>query len=397
MKTYDAVIVGAGPAGSIAAKTLAESGASVLVVEKKQEIGTPKRCAEGVNSRGLRSVGIKPDPQWAINEVHGAIVYSPSGKSIEIKLKDETGYIIERKIFEKFLAADAIRAGARYMVKTTALSAMVKDDYASGVRIEHMGKESVVGSKLLIAADGVDSKIARSCGINTLNKLADYHSGIQYEMVNVNANEDMLHIFFGGDVAPKGYAWIFPKGNTVANVGLGILGTESGDGKRAKDYLDRFIEKNEDIFKDASAIEMNAGGIPVSSGVDTFVGNGLMVAGDAAQQVNPIHGGGIVIAMRAAKIAGEVGAAALKEGDLSKGRLYEYEKIWRKTEGKKLKKLFRLRTFLEKLGEDDWEKLADIFTGDHISQLTAGNFSFVPKLILTKAPKYLPLVKKFLI
>lgn len=394
---YDAIVVGAGPAGSIAARILAENDIKTLVVEKKQEIGTPKRCAEGINLNGLKRVGLEPDPAWAIRKISGAILYSPGGRSLKVVFDKTKGYILERKIFEKYLARDAVRAGARYMVKTLATEVIRKDGKISGIKAVYMGDELKIKSKLVIAADGVDSKIAKSAGINTKNSLTDYHSGFQYEMTGLNLKDtDLLHIYFGNEVASKGYLWIFPKDDDTANVGIGVLGRLSDKGDKAKDYLDRFIENHPQIFNNASAIEINAGGVPVGSSIDSLVMDGLMVVGDAAHQVNPIHGGGMALAMNAAKISAEVGANAIKEDDLSKKRLYEYEKIWRETEGVKMQKLLKLRSFLEKLEDKDFERLADILTGEDIIKLTKGEYRFLLKLFVKKAPKMLPLAKKFL-
>ncbi|HIE34368.1 MAG TPA: NAD(P)/FAD-dependent oxidoreductase, partial [Candidatus Altiarchaeales archaeon] len=385
-----------GPAGNIAARVLAEDNLDVIVLEKRQEIGSPKRCAEGINLRGLNAVGLEPNSKWINNRIRGAILYSPSGKGVRMEIEGIEGYILERKIFEKYLARDAIRAGAEYMVKTRVHGVIKEGEKVTGVRAEFMNEDLEFKSKIVIAADGVDSRIAKSAGIDSKNKLTDYHSGFQYEMCNLKLNDpDMLHIFFGTEIAPKGYLWIFPKDGDVANVGIGILGVESGDGKRAKDYLDRFIEEHPEIFKNSSPIEINSGGVPVSSGIDTFVADGFMIVGDAAQQVNPIHGGGIAIAMRSASIAADVAAGAIKEGNVSGERLYEYEKIWRETEGRKMEKLYRLRMFLEKLDDKDFEKLAEILEGRDIMELVEGRYKFLAKLFATKAPQMLALMKNF--
>jgi len=142
MKDFDVdvVVVGAGPAGSIAARVLAENKANVLVLEKRQEIGAPKRCAEGINLLGLQNVGVEPNPKWAVNEIYGAVLYSPSGKQVRLKNKKYLGYLLERKIFEKHLASHAIKKGAKYMVKTRALSAIKENGTVVGVRAEHMGE-----------------------------------------------------------------------------------------------------------------------------------------------------------------------------------------------------------------------------------------------------------------
>jgi len=394
---YDAVVVGAGPAGSIAARVLAENGAKTLVVEKRQEIGAPKRCAEGINAAGLERVGLRPDPVWAVRKIDGAVLYSPTGRPLKVVLDKKKGYILERKIFEKYLARDAIRKGARYMVKSTATEVIKEDGRISGVRVNNLGEELEIGCKLVVASDGVDSRIARSAGLDTTNVLSDYHSGFQYEMAGLKIRDsNLLHIYFGDEIAPKGYVWIFPKDDDVANVGVGILGRLSEPGRKAKDYLDGFIEKHPEIFGEASPIEVNAGGIPVGSAIDCLVADGLMVVGDAAHQVNPIHGGGIALAMNAAKMAAEVGAAALKEGNVSKERLYEYERIWRETDGVKLQKLLKLRSFMEKLDNDNLETLADMLSSEDIIRLTEGEYGFMVKKFIKKAPKLLPLAKKFL-
>ena len=110
---YDVIVVGAGPAGSVAARVVAENNYRVLVLEKKQEIGTPKRCAEGFTIVGMNRGGVEPNPVWALNKIIGVILHSPSGKTVKATYKEDMqGYLIERKIFEKHLAADAIREGA---------------------------------------------------------------------------------------------------------------------------------------------------------------------------------------------------------------------------------------------------------------------------------------------
>jgi len=259
-----------------------------------------------------------------------------------------------------------------------------------------MGEEMTVRAKLVIAADGVDSMTAKRAGIDTVNKMADYHSGFQYEMAGVDAKEDKLHLFFGNTIAPRGYIWIFPKGDTIANVGIGIVGAKSEEGRRAKDLLDKFIKDNPRFFGRASPIEMNGGGIPVAIQAKTFVGDGIMVVGDAAHQVNPIHGGGIAIAMGAAKIAAKVAADALSEGDTSRQRLLEYEKAWYEADGSRVKKLMKLRYFVEKLSDDELESLADLLSPEEILGLTTGDNRIILKAMITKASKLLPLAKKFL-
>ncbi len=397
--TVDVLIVGLGPGGLIAAREFAKQGFNVLGIDRKQELGWPKRCAEGVSDEGLAHCGVKPDPAWAYGRIEGAALYSPSGKRVVLEGADTYGWVVERKIFEKHLARDAILAGAKIMVKTQAVN-LLKDQAGAvaGVRAEFMGTQFNIRAKLTIGADGIDSFIGKWSGLKTLNRVRDYHSGFQYEMVGVAGYEEKwLHLYFGEDVAPKGYVWIFPKGEGVSNVGIGILAKESEWGNRAQDYLDRWIERNPQMFQNASITEINGSGIPVSARVPEPVGDGVMLVGDAAQLVNPIHGGGIIIAMRAAMIAARVGGEALRAGDVSAAKLRPYIVEYQtKDEGAVTEKLLRMRYFMENLTDRDFERLADILDGTTIMEVANARFPTFIKLLLKHFPKLAPLVRKYI-
>jgi digeranylgeranylglycerophospholipid reductase len=396
----DVLVVGLGPGGLIALREFAKQGFTCLGIDRKQELGWPKRCAEGVSDEGLAFCGVKPDPAWAYGRIEGAAIYSPSGKRVVLEDESTYGWVVERKIFEKHLARDAILAGGKIMVKTQAV-ALLKDakGAVAGVRAEFMGTQFNIRAKLTIGADGIDSFIGKWSGLKTLNRVRDYHAGFQYEMVGVTGYEkNWLHLYFGEDVAPKGYVWIFPKGEGVSNVGIGILAKESEWGNRAQDYLDRWIEANPKYFQNASITEINGSGIPVSSRVPEPIGDGVMLVGDAAQLVNPIHGGGIIIAMRAALIAAKVGGAALKKGDVTKAALQPYvTEYWTKDEGAVTEKLLKMRYFMENLTDKDFERLADILDGETVMEVANAKFPTFVKLLLKHFPTLAPLVRKYIL
>jgi digeranylgeranylglycerophospholipid reductase len=395
----DVLIVGMGPGGLIAAREFARQGFRVLGIDRKQELGWPKRCAEGVSDEGLAWCGVKPDPAWAYGRIEGAAIYAPSGKRVVLEGHDTFGWVVERKIFEKHLARDAILAGAKIMPKTQAV-ALLKDKAGAvaGVRAEFMGTQFNLRARLTIGADGIDSFIGKWAGLKTLNRVRDYHSGFQYEMVGVSGYETKwLHLYFGEEVAPKGYVWIFPKGEGVANVGIGILAKESEWGNRAQDYLDRWIEAHPEMFRNASVTEINGSGIPVSARVPEPVGDGVMLVGDAAQLVNPIHGGGIIIAMRAALIAARVGGEALRKGDTTKAALQPYvTEYWSKDEGAVTEKLLKMRYFMENLTDKDFERLAGILDGETVMEVANAKFPTFVKLLLKHFPTLAPLVRKYI-
>src|SRR5512139_4190886 len=115
---YDVVVVGAGPGGSMAARTIAQAGCSVLLVEKRQEIGAPVRCAEGVSRSWLEKI-VPIDPKWICAQIHGYRFHAPDGTAFAVE-PDDTGYILERKIFDRDLANMAALAGAHVIAKTAA-------------------------------------------------------------------------------------------------------------------------------------------------------------------------------------------------------------------------------------------------------------------------------------
>lgn len=389
---YDVIVVGAGPGGSNAAKAAAEEGLDVLLMEKRQEIGSPKRCGEGFSVGGMKNIGVTPDPKWAVNEIRGASVYAPNGKRVSVRYPDTIGYVLERKMFDKHLAMNAARAGAKVLAKTVAQELIMEDGYARGVRYSRFNEDREAKAKVVIAADGVESKIARMAGVNTTNKLIDIDAGFQYEMVVDLEEPDMLELFFGSGMAPRGYVWIFPKGKDVANVGIGIGGNAKGI---AKKYLDAFIEGRADLRR-GSIIEVNAGGIPVGDPIEKLAANGLMIVGDAAHQVNAIHGGGIHEASVAGRIAGKVAAEAIESGDVSEARLMDYDRRWRAERGKILHRIVKLRQAIEKLSDNDLNMLAEHVTGEDMVDFANGrNFMKLAKIMM-KRPKLVSVAKGLL-
>ena len=353
---YDAVIVGAGPAGSIAAKNAAQKGLDVLLIEKRQEIGDPVRCAEGVGKLHLRQ-HIEPDPRWICADVKGSRIFSPDGTKVEMAEEvsgGEVGYVLERKLFDRALANEAACAGADVMVKTRATGLIIEDDFVCGVKVMHLGEEYTIRSKIVIGADGVESKVGRWAGIDTSLKPSDIETCAQFLIAGIEVDQDYCVFYLGNEVAPAGYIWIFPKGKNQANVGIGILGSKSGE-KRAEALLTDFVNKH---MPNGKIIEMVVGGVPVSGTIERTIANGLMLVGDAARQSDPITGGGIINAMDAAKIAADVAVKAIESGDVSTNMLQEYEKTWRKTIGHEIDNGLIVKEAFVKFSDEDLNSLA---------------------------------------
>jgi digeranylgeranylglycerophospholipid reductase len=356
---YDVLVIGAGPAGSIAAKTAAEKGLSVLLIEKRQEIGDPVRCAEGVSKEHLKK-HVEIDKKWICADLKGSRIYSPDGTKIEMSEEiagGEVGYVLERKVFDRALAEQAAKAGAEVRVKTRATDLIIEDGFVKGAKLMHLGKEYNVRSKIVIGADGVESKVGRWAGIDTSLKPVDIETCAQYIVAGINIDQQYCEFYVGNEIAPGGYVWIFPKGDGKANVGIGVLGNKTGKFKpRPVDYLNTFLEKK---FPDAKIVEMVFGGVPVSGSIEKTSANGLMLVGDAARQSDPVTGGGILNAMNAGKLAGEAAYEAISAGDVSLKKLEGvYEKRWRATIGHAIDLSLIVKNCFINISDEDLNSLA---------------------------------------
>ena len=257
IKEVDVLIIGAGPAGSLAAREASKNGAKTLIIDKKSEIGTPKRCAEGIMSGVLERVHVTPDERWIARKIDGARIVSPNNTSAwftpETLETPATGIILERKVFDKHMTMDAIREGAEVMIKTEALS-MKREGDGYLVDIKSFNKEyNQIKAHIVIGADGPEGHVARWAELNTKVPLAEMESGLQYEMTNLKMKNNSVIQFFFGSVAPGGYAWIFPKGYDTANVGIDISGIKAE--KSAVKYLNDFIA-NCDETKDGQIVDV---------------------------------------------------------------------------------------------------------------------------------------------
>jgi digeranylgeranylglycerophospholipid reductase len=391
MESYDVVVVGAGPAGSGAAIAAAKAGSSVLMVEKRQEIGIPKRCGEGFSRTSMRRMGIEHDPVWSRRDMIGVTVYAPNGKRVRYD-GDDLGWVIDRKVFDKWLAEKASEEGAKVLARTEVIH-LKREGSHSLVSLKSQGREWKVACKILIAADGVESRVSRMAGLDTTLKSVDVISGFQYEMSGIKIDPDRIELYFGNEIAPGGYIWIFPKGKKTANVGIGVRKPFAK--RSAKEHLDDWIKSKPGLRK-GSILEVNSGGVPVGGLMENMVRDSFMVAGDAAHHVNPIHGGGISEAYVGGKIAGEVAAEAVKAGDTSAEFLARYNYIWWEARGNKLKKVFKLRQVTERLSDKDLNWLAEYLTGEELVEFSKSKGLKRLAKLLIKKPKLAILAKKLL-
>lgn len=349
---YDLLVVGGGPGGALAARTAAEKGLSVCLIEKRPAIGVPVRCAEGVG-QDLIAEFLKPDPKWISSEIKGAKLIASDGTGLYLNPElagNEVGYVLDRKVFDRELVWQAAEAGADVFVKTRALAPLMDDGVINGASVQHIVSHIDVRAEAVIAADGVESKFTRWCGIDTTVPMRELETCAQYLMTGIDIEPGICQFFLGNEIAPEGYVWIFPKGEKTANVGIGISGRKSGPGHRARDYLDRFVGRH---FPDGRVTELIVGGVSVCRPLPCTVADGLLVVGDAARLSDPLTGGGIYNAMYTGKLAGEVAAECISAGDISRPALMKYDTIWRESKmGLALERNWKIKELFITLDDD---------------------------------------------
>lgn len=347
---YDVIVVGAGPAGSMAARFAAQEGVSVLMLEKDRDVGYPVRCAEAINKAGVEMF-IKPDYKWITADVTKFSFTAPNGKEVVLEFDSVQGYVLERRIFDYELAKTAAAAGAEIITRAYVNGLIMEGGKVSGVAMEYRGEKKEVRAKIVIGADGTESRVGRWAGLQTHIDFRDMESCFQVTASNISVDPNTLYFHFGSQVSPGGYFWIFPKGKDTANIGLGINGAECKK-RSSLSYLNENLEK---LFPNASILTQVAGGVPCSVTLKKISGEGIMLVGDAARQVNPLSGGGIASGMIGGSIAGRLAGEAVKKNNLS--HIFNYDKEWHKERGKTHEIFNRLKEGIYDFKDEDFNKI----------------------------------------
>jgi digeranylgeranylglycerophospholipid reductase len=387
MKKYDCdiIVVGAGPGGSMAAKYSALGGLKTILIEKKAEIGAPLRCGEGVSKKWLSEIGVTPDPKWIRADMAGAIIRSPSGYTFQLdesKAGAEVGYVLERHLFDKHLAEQAADAGAQIMMRTSCTGVIQKDGKLIGIKANKMGEEIEIHAKCVVAADGYESQVGRWAGLDTTLKMSDIDTCIQYRMVNIDISSTFCE-FVIGSAAPGGYVWIFPKGKSEANVGIGVQASKCKNGADPKYYLDKYIASEPRLAK-GQITEIIGGMVSTCPGLDSAIADNLILVGDAARIIDPLTGGGIAHACRTGMYAGKILTACAKTGDFSKEALQPYEKMWRDRMEDKLYRNWMAKERFSTLDDDTLDELVKLIRESDIKEVNVHNLL---KVVKEKFPK----------
>ncbi len=378
-KIYDVVIVGGGPSGLSAAIASAGAGLDVLLLERNERIGVPLTCAEGITHLGLTTV-VELDRKFVATDVHGIRLFSPGGKETLID-HPNAGYVLRRDVFEPHLADLARGAGADIRTGWRAEGLQQNgSEFDRITAINHDGAHDI-SFKVIIAADGVESSIAREGGLTDSLLPSQVESCAQYRMSEIDADPHIPEVWFSREFAPGGYAWVFPKGPGSANVGLGAVPTMSKK-RYAFELLDDFVRTR---FPNGKIEFKSMGLVPCFEGRKRMLKSNLMAAGDAARLIDSLTGAGISTALHSGRMAGLAAARAVKSGRLSELRAYPNDFMG--AFGRKLRFYRFGREILSQMSDSEFdfvvELVNEIFGGQTV---TALNPVDILRKVITRRP-----------
>ncbi len=348
---YDVIVTGAGPAGLSSALESAKNGAKTLILEKKPVIGEPTRTSGATWIDYLENY---PFSEKALgNPIRGFYFCPPSLKEVYFKLNKIVGYVINVKAFYQELATMASKAGAEIRLNSKVERLKIDGNRISSVLLNN-GEE--IHGKTFIDASGMSAVLAKQVGLHEGKKRAVFCA--EYDMWTPNLPQsDIAEFYFGNDIAPSGYAWIFPWSKERARVGVGIVQETLKENPLL--YLRTFIVAHKIAskkLKDAQPLEFHYAKLPCTSPLKKTYFNQLLVVGDAAALISPLLGEGIRFCIEIGKIAGNVAAQAI-QSEVTVRTLKRYQDEWKERFGKFFSRSLKANKAAAKFSNDDWDSL----------------------------------------
>jgi len=353
---YDLVVVGGGPAGSSAAFAAAKNGIKVALIEKENSI------AETVRTSGVTWIKSIKEFEIPENCYHPIKNFSFASPNNEVTISDSipTAAVLDVRKTYRWLSEEAKKIGVDIFVKTN-INDVIKDEEQNiiGVKGTRAEEKITFNSKVVIDATGFTSTISKTMGYVT--QWERFGAGAEYEAEVENTDPDTWWLMVGQEYTPAGYAWIFPLGNNIVRIGVGVGKPESNvdPTQRLKEIIEKKLGPIKKLGK-ITPIEFHYGLIPNDGLSRKTVYNNLILVGDTAGQANPLVLEGIRYAIKFGRVAGEVAAKAIKNKKTDESALYPYEENWRNAIESKIKSAGKVQDRWIKLSDEEWDKELDI-------------------------------------
>ena len=387
-KFYDVIVVGAGTGGSTAARFAAKNGLSVCLVERKsrQNVGN-KICGDAVGTDIFDFLHINhPHNEELSCHIKGAKIYSPNlKKCIELLDPKQAGYIVNRTEFGQRLLNEALDQGVDvFLDNTIALDLIYNKNNVSGIKVRlDNGEKKEILSKLVIDASGFYTPLRKSIHSELVEKeipkedsILCYREIVSFPQKDLKVRDpEYITIILDKERAPGGYIWYFPKNEQSINIGLGVFMSYKG---KVKNYYQKNVFNEFVTVSNYKIISSGGGVVPIRRPLWSCADNGIMFVGDAACQVNPLHGGGIDPSMRGGFYAADVAQKAIETGDCSINTLWSYNAFVMTTFGAEFASLDLLRRVLQVLDNNElnFGLGRDLLTGGEILEISStGNLN----------------------
>ena len=376
------IIVGGGPAGSYVALNLAKVGIDATVFEEHPRIGYPCHCAGHLSIRSLSSLGLYPLPNGIVeNNFRTANFYSSQGTKFSIHLSRPVTAALNRARFDQYLAEQAEAAGAHFILNTRVQSLIMNEGFVKGVNLQNGGKQAQVTSKITVDAEGISSTLLKQAGLKGLKPRGLVYA-VEAEVENVRDVElDAVEVYLGRAYASGFYAWLIPRLDGTAKVGLG---TNRGN---PRDCLRALMTKHPVASRqlgEAKITQISYHAVTLGGPINRAYANGFLAVGDCASQVKPTTGGGVIFGLTCAKIAAQTASEAVKKGDVSSDALQVYQKRCSDLLSFDFNVMLRLRRFLNSLSDDKVDEMLRVCARLGVDKALSGEdeIDFQGKMLL---------------
>jgi digeranylgeranylglycerophospholipid reductase len=296
-----------------------------------------------MGKKGIGFIGLEIDPAWVLADIKKVRLVAPDGTAVEYSRGAES-YVVNRELMDSDLVKRAGAAGVHYHAQCPVIFVRQVEKQLYECRCV----DTSIFAAVVIIADGVESRIARDLGWSRARALDDIDCCAFGKITHDAIRDDTCVFYVGKTLTPAGYAWVFPRGNRSANVGIGVLGSHSRPGL-ARELLLSFVRKH---YPGTAVADLHGGGAPAGRWLNPLVRDGIMVAGDAAGQINSLTGAGINYSIYAGKLAGTIAAEAFLNGKVRYDHLQKYQKTWNSGLGKQQLRSYALKTIITRISSD---------------------------------------------
>ncbi len=361
-RSYDVLVIGAGPIGGYLSRALNQHGHSVLMIEEHEQIGRPFQCAGLVNPGAMNSVSLE---STILTTIWGANIHSPSGKKVSIGDPSiPRTYSVCRKLFDEAVVKQSIETGSEILLSSKPTSISLNDDRVS-VEISGPNGNEIVHCKLLCGADGAHSWVRRKL---RMGKPTETMIGFQIEVTGYEEDPGMLDMYTGESIAPGFFSWAIPSGETTR------IGTwtkaELMDGISSEEYLDRLISNPQLNSRFGNINEVGRFCGPVPSGiVSKPMLERVALFGDAAGICKPTTGGGIGPGFKQVDIMVPKISAALDSNDLSEYTMKKISNSLKEFRRDQRKKRALRDAFLTEMNDYELEEIFSVWRRPEVTAL----------------------------